>query len=113
MKLWIANLDHTHSLDPEIPMEEFVQSLNAYNLQFLHFVVGGLLDRPCWNVWTPVAILLEKVGQKYGPLLPPLATALVAAVFQFPCLREAVSPSLSALLALQAPAQRGSAMAST
>jgi hypothetical protein len=78
MKLWMANLDHMRSLDPEIPMEEFVQSLNAYNLQFLHFVVGGLLDRPCWKVLTPVAVLLEKVGQKYGSLLPPLAKALVA-----------------------------------
>ena len=78
MKLWMANLDNMRSLDPDIPMDEFVQSLNAYNLQFLHFVVGGLLDRPCWNVLTPVAILLEKVGQKHGPLLPPLAKALVA-----------------------------------
>ena len=78
MKLWIANLDNMRSLEPDTPMDAFVNSLNVYNVQFLHFVVGGLLDRPCWNVVKPVIALLDKVGQKFPSLLPPLGKAIVA-----------------------------------
>jgi hypothetical protein len=78
LKLWIANLDNMRSVEPELPMDDFVNSLNAYNLQFMNFVVVGLLERPCWNVISPVVALLTKVGEKYPPLLPPLGKAIVA-----------------------------------
>jgi hypothetical protein len=77
MLKWLSHVDGLRDADPSTDIEAFCESLSPYNKNYIPFVVPELLTKPCWPSLPPICAIMQKVSDKYPPLMSTLAHAIV------------------------------------